>query len=196
MSENDKPIRRWWLSDGFLGAMVVLLTAAVAFAAYKSALTGIEGDDLDLEGQKTLVVAMGSFLNGNAELFQDLQSYDAYRYFSGEDPAEAALYLDRMSPELQAELDEQGSPFSDAYLEDIYAKAQNLIAQVEKLENQANELDDKNRIYELAGLIFAIGLAATAWASLVHPDRRIRSVFLLISLICFFSGVAVLIRTL
>jgi hypothetical protein len=196
MSDNDKPGRRWWLSDGFLGAMVVLLTAATAFAAYRSTLTGIEGDDLDLEGQKTLVVAMGSFLNGNAELFQDLQAYDAYRFFSGEDPAEAALYLERMSPELQAKLDEPGSPFSDAYLEEIYAEAQELIVQLEVIENKANTIDDKNRIFELAGLIFAIGLATTAWAALVHPDRRIRPVFLLISLICLFAGVGVLIRTL
>ena len=71
VSENENTSPHWWLSDGLLGAMVVLLTAATAFAAYSSALTGIEGDDLDLEGQNLLVVAMGSFLNGNAELFQD-----------------------------------------------------------------------------------------------------------------------------
>ena len=50
MSDTDEPGTRWWPSDGFLGAMVVLLTAATAFSAYQSALTGIEGDDLDLEG--------------------------------------------------------------------------------------------------------------------------------------------------
>ena len=196
MSENGNTSHRWWLSDGFLGAMVVLLTAATAFAAYRSALTGIEGNDLDLEGQKTLVVAMGSFLNGNAELFQDLQAYDAYRFFSDADPPEAALYLERMSPRLQERLEQSGSPFDDAYLQSTYAEAEALIAQVEEIETQANQLDDKNRIYELAGLIFAIGLAATAWAALVHPDRRIRPVFLLISLTCLFAGVGVLIRAL
>ena len=182
------------MSDAFLGAMVVLLTAATAFSAYKSALTGIEGDDLDLEGQKTLVVAMGSFLNGNAELFQDLQAYDAYRFFDVEDPAEADVYLERMSPRLRAGLEQPESPFDEAYLQATYAEAQALISEVEELETQANQIDDKNRIYELSGLIFAIGLAATAWAALVHPVRRIRSIFLLIALVCLIGGIGVILQ--
>lgn len=194
MSDTDKFKPRWWLSDGLLGAMVVLLTAATAFAAYQSALTNIEGDDLDFEGQKTLVVATGSFLNGNAELIQDLQAYDAYRFFIEGDPAEAALYLERMSPRLRAGLEQPGGPFDDDYLQATYAEAQALIAQVEEIETQANQLDDKNRLYELAGLIFAIGLAATAWASLVHPDRRIRLIFLLIALVCLISGIGVILQ--
>jgi hypothetical protein len=194
MSDADKPGRNWWLSDGFLGAMVVFLTAATAFAAYQSALTGIEGDDLDLEGQNTLVVAMGSFLNGNAEFILDMQAYDDYRFFSDEDPAEAAVYLERMSSRLQADLDQPGSPFDEAYLQATYAESQKLIAQVEQLETQANRLDDKNRIYELSGLIFAIGLAATAWASLVHPERRIRVIFIVLALVCLIGGIVVILQ--
>jgi hypothetical protein len=196
MSNTDEPGPQWWLSDGFLGAMVVLLTAATAFAAYSSALTGIEGDDLDLEGQNTLVVAMGSFLNSNAELFQDVQAYDAYRFFSAEDPTEVDVYLERMSPRLRAGLDQPGTPFDEAYLQATYARAQALIADVEEIQEQANQIDDKNRIYELAGLIFAIGLAATAWASLMHPARRIRSIFLVISLVCLIGGIVVILQVL
>ena len=194
MSDTDEPGPHWWLSDGFLGAMVVLLMAATAFAAYQSALTGIEGDDLDLEGQKALVVAIGSFLNGNAELFQDMQAYDAYRFFSAEDPAETDLYLERMSPRLRAGLEQLGNPFDQAYLQATYADAQALIAQVDELETQANQIDDKNRIYELAGLIFAIGLATTAWAALVHPERRIRLIFLLIAVVSLIGGVVVILQ--
>ncbi|HCB47985.1 MAG TPA: hypothetical protein DEP47_00270 [Chloroflexi bacterium] len=112
MSDTDEIHHKWWLSDGFLGAMVVLLTAATAFAAYQSALSSIEGDDLDFEGQKTLVVATSSFLNGNAELIQDLQAYDAYRFFSDEDSAEAAVYLERMSPRLRERLEQPGNPLT------------------------------------------------------------------------------------
>jgi hypothetical protein len=194
MLEPDEINYKWWLSDGFLGAMVVLLTAATAFAAYQSALSGIEGDDLDFEGQKTLVVATGNFLNGNAELIQDLQAYDAYRFFSDEDSAEAAVYVERMSERLQARLEQPGSPFDEGYLQATYAEGQALIAQVEELETQANQIDNKNRIYELAGFIFAIGLAATAWASLVHPERRIRIIFLNIALFSLVGGIGVILQ--
>lgn len=171
--------------------MVVILTAATAFAAYQSALTGIEGDDLDLETQKTLVVATGSFLNGNAEIIQDLQAYDAYRFFSTEDPAEAAVYLERMSVTLRAGLEQPDGPFDDDYLAATYADAKALLAQVDELETQADQIDDQNRVYEQAGFLFAIGLAATAWASLVDAGRRLRLIFLIIALICLFGGIGV-----
>ena len=137
---------------------------------------------------------MGSFLNGNAEFIQDMQAYDAYRFFSDEDPAEAAVYLERMSPGLQAGLEQPGTPFDDAYVHATYAEAQKLIAQVEEIETQANRLDDKNRIYELSGLIFAIGMAATAWASLIHPERRIRVIFIVLALVCMIGGIFVILQ--
>lgn len=52
--------------------------------------------------------------------------------------------------------------------------------------------DDKARIYELAGLIFAIGLAAVAWASLVGSGRRIRLIFLAIALVSLIAGFGVI----
>jgi hypothetical protein len=191
MAETDRSSQRWWLSDGLLGAMVVILTAATAFAAYQSALTGIEGDDLDLETQKTLVVATGSFLSGNAEIIQDLQAYDAYRFFSTEDPAEAAVYLERMSEPLRAGLERPDGPFDDGYLAATNDDARALLAEVEELEAQANQIDDQNRVYELAGFLFAIGLAATAWASLIDAGRQLRLIFLIIALICLFGGIGV-----
>ena len=191
MAETDNSSQRWWLSDGLLGAMVVILTAATAFAAYQSALTGIEGDDLDFEAQKTLVVATGSFLSGNAELIQDVQSYDAYRFFSTEDPAEAAVYLERMSEPLRARLEQPNGPFDDDYLTATYAEAKALLAEVEELEAQANQIDDQNRVYELAGFLFAIGLAVTAWASLVDAGRQLRQIFQIIALVLLFGGIGV-----
>jgi hypothetical protein len=196
MVEPDSSKSRWWLSDGLLGAMVVILTAATAFAAYQSALTGIEGDDLDFETQKNLVLATGSFLNGNAELIQDLQAYDAYRYLNTEDPGEAAVYLERMSDSLRAIVANAGDPFDDDYLAATYAEANELLVLVEEQETQSNQVDDRNRVYELAGFIFAIGLAATAWASLVDAGRRIRMIFLIIALVCLVGGLGVFLRLL
>lgn len=54
--------------------------------------------------------------------------------------------------------------------------------------------DDKARIYELAGFIFAIGLASVAWALLVGSGRRIRLIFLLIALASLIVGFVVIIQ--
>ncbi|HET6443706.1 MAG TPA: hypothetical protein VFI27_03920, partial [candidate division Zixibacteria bacterium] len=79
------------------------------------------------------------------------------------------------------------------YLAATYTEANLLLAHVETLEDQANQMDDRTQAYELAGFIFAIGLASTAWASLVHASRRIRLIFQIIALVCLLIGAGVFI---
>ena len=184
----------WLFSDTFLGTMVVLLTVATAFSAYQGSLAGIEGDDLDFAGQKALVLASSSFLSGNTELLEDLYNYDAYRELVDVDPAEAATYLKRASAALRTGLERPGGPFDEQYEEALYGEALELFAEVGRLEEQANLADEKASAYELSGLIFAIGLAAAAWASLVGTGRRIKLIFLLIALFAFVTGATVIIR--
>jgi hypothetical protein len=181
----------WFLSDGFLGALVVLLTAATAFSAYRSSLAGIEGDDLDVEAQKTMILATSSYLAANTEFLEDIQNYDSYRLFSEQDPEESAIYLDRASEALLAGMARPGGPFDEIYAEKLYGDAGDLFSQIEDIEQRANQFDDRVRIYELAGLLFAIGLAATAWAALIGHRRRIRIVFVIVALFCFIAGLAV-----
>jgi hypothetical protein len=195
MGEGETENKLSWLdSDGFLGAMVVLLTIVTAFAAYQSALTSIEGDDLDFEAQKTLVLATASFQSGNSELLEDMYIYDSYRQFADQDPEEAAVFLNRASQALREGLDRPDGPFDEGYQEARFGDAFDLIKEVEKFEQQANLADDKARIFELAGFIFAIGLAAVAWASLVGTGRRIRLIFLLVAVVSLMAGFVVIIQ--
>ena len=195
MGESETENKQSWLdSDGFLGALVVLFTIFTAFAGYQSALTGIEGDDLDFQAQRNLVLATASFQSGNSELLEDMYVYDSYRQFADQDPEEAAVYLDRASVTLREGLNRPGGPFDQIYEEARFGDAFDLIEEVEKLEQQANLADDKARIYELAGLIFAIGLAAVAWASLVGSGRRIRLIFLAIALVSLIAGFGVIVQ--
>ena len=181
-------------SDGFLGTLVVLLTVATAFSAYQSALTSIKGDDLDFEAQKTLLIATSSYLSGNTEFLEDLQNYDSYRLFAESDPAEAAVYLDRASRALREGLERPGGPFDEAYREARFGDAVALVSDVTDIEQQANLADDKVRIFELAGLIFTVGLAAVAWTTLMDERPRVRMVFLIISLVCLIIGAAVIVQ--
>lgn len=195
VNDAQPPSRpRWWLSDGFLGALVVLLTVATAFSAYQGSLASIEGDDLDFLGQKALVLATSSYLSGNTEFLEDLHNYDSYRLFVDRDPEEAAIYLDRASEALRSGMERPGGPFDENYFETRYNEARELIAEVGNYEQQANQADDKTKIFELAGLIFAIGLAAAAWAALVGTGRRIRTIFLLVALIAIIAGIGIILQ--
>jgi len=191
---DDKNKHSWWYTDTFLGFLVVLLTVATAYSAYRGSLAGIEGDDLDFAGQKKLVLASSRFLSGNSELQEDLYNYDAYRESLGVNADEAALYLKRFSVALLAGLERPEGPFDELYEEGLYEDAFNLFAEVESLEEQANLADEKASAYELSGLIFSIGLAAVAWAALVGSGRRIRLIFLLVALVAFVAGATVIIR--
>jgi hypothetical protein len=191
---DDKNKQSWWYTDAFLGVLVVLLTVATAFSAYRGSLAGIEGDDLDFAGQKKMVLASSSFLSGNSELQEDRYNYDAYRELLGVNADEAAIYLNRFSVALRASLERPGGPFDELYEEALYEDALDLFAEVESLEEQANLADEKASAYELSGLIFAIGLAAVAWAALVGTGRRIRLIFLLVALVAFVAGATVIIR--
>lgn len=65
-ADNQKE-SSWFLSDWFLGVLVVILSAATAFAAFQSALSGTEGDDLDTDGQKTLILTATRFLTPDCQ---------------------------------------------------------------------------------------------------------------------------------
>ncbi len=188
---NETP-SSWWLSDGFLGGLVVVMTIVTAFAAYQGNLTGIDGDDFDFNAQKALVLATASFQSGNTELIEDLYTYDSYRFFTDLDEEEAAVYLDRASEPLRAAMERPDGLFDEAYLEARFGEAFDLLAEVEELEEKANSADEKAKKFELAGFIFAIGLAASAWASLVGTGRQIRAIFLILALISLVAGLAVI----
>jgi hypothetical protein len=140
-SETEKK-RSWLDSVGLLGALVVLFTIVTAFAAYQSALTSIEGDDLDFGAQKTLVLATASFQGGNSEILEDMYIYDSYRQFADQDLEEAAVYLARASAALREGLDRPSGPFDAIYEEARFGDAFDLIEEVEELEQQANLADD------------------------------------------------------
>jgi len=195
-NEDNKETSGWILSDWFLGALVVILSAATAFAAFQSTITGIEGDDLDNDSQKTLLLATTSFLTANTEFMEDLQTYDYFKLLSDQNSFEEAEFLRRASPSLIAGLERPEGPFDEIYEASLYNDALELFKHVEKIEEEANLADDALRINELAGLIFAVGLASTAWASLVGPRRRIRQIFVLVALICLVGGIVVASRVL
>ena len=194
--EEIEETSSWILSDWFLGVLVVILSAATAFAAFQSTMTGIEGDDLDNDSQKALLLATTSFLTANTEFMEDLQTYDSFKLLSDQNSGEGAEFLKRASPALIAGLERPEGPFDEIYEASLYNDALELFKHVEKIEEEANLADDALRINELAGLIFAVGLASTAWASLVGPRRRIRQIFVIVALICLVGGIVVASRVL
>jgi hypothetical protein len=99
--QHRRTWQEWLASDLVLGTMVVLFTIMTALAAYLSSLTGIAGDDFDLEAQTSLVLGTSSYLQTSVELSEDLALYNIAQLREEENPALVSDLLDQASPELQ-----------------------------------------------------------------------------------------------
>ncbi|MCP4360321.1 MAG: hypothetical protein GY796_20125 [Chloroflexi bacterium] len=179
--------------NGFLGAMVALLTVFTAATAYLGSEAEISGDDLDNNTQNNLVLASAAYLDGNMIALKDMALYEGYILNEKEDPALAGQYLNGVSPELLAELEEPGPPFTEAYFEIRYAEATRLLAEAEEMQEQGDHADKQALRYQLTMLIFAFGLAMIGWASLADSKPGIVRLFVFFALFALISGITSLI---
>jgi hypothetical protein len=191
MPEQNGQQHSWLFSDTLLGTLVVILTIATAFSAYQRALTEIEGGDLDIEAQRNLVVAVGSYLQGSSDFLDDRATYDGIRLNEEQNPEAAAYFRENASPALTAGMSRPAGPFDEQYEQELYGEAMALIQEGAALDAQANDLDDRARLFEMSGLVFSIGLATAAWASIINEGRRLRMLFLIISIISLFVGLVI-----
>ena len=197
--ENSQHRRTWqeWLaSDLVLGTLVVLFTITTALAAYLSSITGIAGDDFDLEAQNSLIVGSTTFLQISSELSQDLALYTSAQLLQEEDPTAASELLTQASPDFQEWLGSGRSPYDDEYRLLQYAEARQLLDEAQDFQAQGNQADEESERYERAAFILAVGLALTAWASLYDDHPQLRLTFTLLAMPCLLLGIGILLTTL
>jgi hypothetical protein len=186
----------WLLSEPILGTLIVIMTVLVAFTAFQESLLEIEGDDLNFEASKTVTLAIGSYMVGNTDFMQDVSTYNTYRFYQEIDSSEAKIIIEQASPLLLEGLERPDGPFDEIYKESRYAQAFSLLEESKRIEAEEDINDEKSQLFNLAGLIFAIGLAASAWAALVHGGGLLKFVFLLIAMACLVGGLAVVVQVL
>ena len=172
------------------------MTILVAFTAFQKSLLEIEGDDLNFEASKTVTLAIGSYMVGNTDFMQDVSTYNTYRFYQEIDSSEAKIIIEQASPLMLEGLERPNGPFDNIYKESRYAQAFALLEESKQIEAKEDINDEKSQFFDLAGLIFTIGLAASAWAALVHGAGLLRFVFLLIAVVCLVSGLAVVAQVL
>lgn len=187
--------QEWLVSDAVLGSLVVLFTVATAFAAFRASVSEIEGGDLDVNSQKSLILGTTTYLDSNMEYLEDIATYDTYNLLKDDDPEAAAELFSRASPEMLAGLEREGGPFDEVYEEARYETAVSFMKEAQDLNEQGNLADDKANKYQKAAFILAIGLAITAWASLFDTRPKLRLIFTLLALPCLGIGLWLLLIT-
>ena len=187
-AKQPSSLVRLLTSEVLIGLLVALLSVLAAAAAYLGALADSAESDANVEGQKVLSESNTEFLRANQDIIQDYTMYDGYYINMDKDADLSSYYQDSFSEQLVASMDRTEGPFDDAYYEAMYADADSsydeAITKFDEAQNHGNKADR----FQLSVLIFAVGLALSAWASVIREDSPIRPTFILVSLAALAFG--------
>jgi hypothetical protein len=184
-------LTRFLASDLILGSLVAFASIMVAFAAYQSNLASSLQADAYVEGQMVLSLSNTEFLRANQDIMQDYTSFDG-SVVHANDSELADYYEFNFSDELLASLDRPDGPFDDGYYNEMYAEADATFQEAMDLFEEGHAANQRSDQFQLAGLIFAVGLALAAWASILRPENNLRPAFVVMSIAVLGIGLLVL----
>lgn len=173
-------------SDLVLGFLVAFLSILTALAAYQGSIADSQESDLNVEGQKQLTEANSFYLEANQFVIYDFNMYDGW--YIADDPEIADYFFANFSEELTASIDRSEGPFDDQYYDSMYAGADDLYDEALNYFDQAQAAGERAIQMQLVVLVFAVGLALAAYASLIQSEKRIRAVFAIASMLALVMG--------
>jgi hypothetical protein len=183
-------------SEWVLGILVALLSVLIAAAAYQSSLFDSKESDFNVEGQKQLTESNSMYLEANQFVIYDYQLYDGWYVNDGVNDELAQYYMDSFSEELTASLSRPDGLFDDEYYTEMYADAEATYDESMTAFEDANGAGDKADQLQLVVLIFAVGLALAAYASMLDKEAKLRFFFGLLSILALVFGAIQYISTL
>ena len=195
MSETEnKPaqtgITKFLRSDTILGLLIATFSVLFAFVGYQATLIDAKSSEFELSAQRVLSVANREYLDASQNVLFDMGAYDNYYAQLGVDDDAADNYYASFSIELVDNLEDQTREelFDDLYFDEMHADSDTCYIEADEmfiLGDAVGEVADK---HQLVMFIFAIGLALTAWASLLPEESSIRIAFVIFSLIILVVG--------
>lgn len=185
-TEKQKGLLARLGSDLVLGFLVAFLSVLTALAAYQGSIADSQESDLNVAGQKQLTEANSFYLEANQFVIYDYNLYDGW--YTTDDPDDADYFYANFSDELFASMDRTEGPFDDQYYDEMYADANSLYDEALAYFDQAQAAGERAIRMQLVVLVFAVGLALAAYASLIQPEKRIRAVFAVASMLALVMG--------
>jgi hypothetical protein len=182
MEEKEKPRNRFNL---FLGILVTIYGIVATLVSYQSSQLNDDASNMTFVGIMELTKGNDAYAAADNFVTAD---YDAITQMfllwerDGSD-AEVQIWQDTLTQDAQDAMDRSGD-LDDIYYEDAYAYANDLYDNAELAYQTAQDYLEIANDYDLVTLLLALGLAFTAWASLLENLKLVRFIF---------SGMSVLI---
>ncbi len=174
-------------TEGFLGAMVAILSVLTALMGYQGAVTDAKAGEYELNAQRTLSEANREHLDVGQNVVLDYLSYDSYYSSLGVDDDAAENYAASFSAALIDNF-ERDEIFDEIYYDELYGFANICFAEADDLFVAGDATGGVADKYQLAMFVFAVGLAMAAWASLLSEDGKVRLLFAVLALLSMAWG--------
>lgn len=176
-------------SDGVLGALVALLSILTAFVGFEAYLADDNSNDMQIEAIKALTESNTMYLEANQDIIVDYSQFDNYYVNLGEDDDLADYFYGNFSMALTNSMEREDGPFDEPYYEEMFSDAEVTYEQALDTFDEAENLGDAAEEFQFIMLISAVGLALSAWSSLVKPGTTIRMTFMIIGIVAFVFSV-------
>ena len=173
-----------------LGTMIALLSVFTAVASYQGAMADSEQNKFEILGMQNLNDGNAEYLTSNQEITQDYNYYDTWYINQETNPDIAEYYLAEFSDELVAAIERSGSenPFDEAYYNAKYELPSELFDESDTNFGIGSQWDERGDQLQLVMLIMALGLALSAWASLLGAESNMRLAFSLFGILAFLTA--------
>lgn len=176
----------------FLGTLIALLSVSTALASYQGAMSDSEQNKYEILGMQALNDGNAEYLRVNQDITQDYNYFDNWYLNVDERPEIAEYYEGSFSEQLTAAIERNPDVvWDDQYYEEMYADPIALFEESDANFEIGSQWDERGDQLQLVMLIMALGLAFTAWGSLLGAESRMRLLFSLFGLISFIAGLCI-----
>jgi hypothetical protein len=181
-----------------LGALIAILSVFTAYASWQGSIADSQQNANEVLGMQSLNDGNAEYLSANQFIVYDYTMYDGW--YVTDDENKAAYYESSYSDELIAAIEANPEdPFSEDYYNAMYASADALWEESDAAFETAGQYDNRGDGLQLVILFTALGLAFSAWASLLKEESNLRPLFglaaavmLIIGLIAYLGAPAVM----
>jgi hypothetical protein len=170
--------------------MIALLSVFTAVASYQGAMADSEQNKYEILGMQYLNDGNAEYLRANQDITQDYNYFDNWYLNVDERPEIAEYYQFNYSEQLVAAIERNPDVvWDDQYYNDMHADALGLWDDSDANFDLGSQYDERGDQLQLVMLIMALGLALSAWASLLGAESNMRLLFALFGIITFVVGI-------
>ena len=171
-----------------LGALIAILSVFTAFASWQGSIADSKQNENEVLGMQSLNDGNAEYLSANQFIVYDYTMYDGW--YTTDDDAKAEYYESSYSEELTAAIEANpDDPFSEDYYNAMYASADALWEESDAAFETAGQYDNRGDGLQLVILLTALGLAFSAWASLLKEESNLRPLFGLAATAMLIAGI-------